>query len=55
MADTSARKLLSDVLEKVTTDPQEWSGRDTEKIACLRRAAEYEEAAEKVADCRNGR
>ncbi|MYX18433.1 hypothetical protein GTY67_34355 [Streptomyces sp. SID8374] len=56
MADTAptTRQLLAQVLEKVTTNPDEWSVKDTETISRLSRAAEYEEAAEKVASVRTG-
>ncbi|WP_415962007.1 hypothetical protein [Streptomyces sp. 021-4] len=56
MADTNptTRQLLARVLNRVTTNPDEWSVQDTETISRLRLAAEYEEAAEKVASVRSG-
>ncbi|MGW0999237.1 hypothetical protein ACWD5V_39420 [Streptomyces sp. NPDC002523] len=47
MTDTT-RQLLADVLERVSSNPAEWSARDTETISRLRAAAEWEEASEKV-------
>ncbi|SEE59199.1 hypothetical protein SAMN04490357_7685 [Streptomyces misionensis] len=54
MTDTT-RQLLADVLERVSSNPDEWSVRDTETISRLRAAAEWEEASEKVATARTGR
>ncbi|WP_435059533.1 hypothetical protein [Streptomyces sp. bgisy060] len=53
MTDTT-RQLLTDVLERVSSNPAEWTARDTETIARLRAAAEWEEASEKVVTARNG-
>ncbi|MFY0516097.1 hypothetical protein ACOMD4_37785 [Streptomyces anulatus] len=55
MADTTTRQLLAHVLDRVTTNPDEWSVQDTNTITRLRAAAEYEESAEKVISVRNGR
>ncbi|MFF9638761.1 hypothetical protein ACF1D2_29805 [Streptomyces bacillaris] len=56
MADSvpTTRQLLATVLNRVTTDPDEWSLQDTETISRLSRAAEYEAAAEKAAAVRSG-
>ncbi|MEU2076632.1 hypothetical protein [Streptomyces sp. NPDC013489] len=48
MTDTT-RELLTEVLQRVSSNPDEWSSRDTETIVRLRAAAEWEEAAESVA------
>ncbi|MDX2974019.1 MULTISPECIES: hypothetical protein [Actinomycetes] len=53
MADTT-RQLLADVLERVSSNPAEWTDRDTETITRLRAAAEWEVASEKVATARIG-
>lgn len=53
MTDTT-RELLADVLERVSSDPADWSDADTETITRLRAAAEWEEASEKVATARAG-
>lgn len=45
MADTT-RQLLSEVLERVSSDPEKWTPQDTETIGHLRAAAEWEEASE---------
>ncbi|MGW8730581.1 hypothetical protein ACWGNF_31645 [Streptomyces sp. NPDC055808] len=53
MTDTT-RQLLAEVLERVSSNPAEWSTRDTETITRLRAAAEWEEASEKAAAFRIG-
>jgi hypothetical protein len=45
----TTRDLLADILHRVSSNPEEWTLRDTETISRLRAAAEWEEAAEKVA------
>ncbi|MFJ4745432.1 hypothetical protein [Streptomyces sp. NPDC088775] len=49
MQDTTTRELLADVLERLSSNPAEWSTRDTETLSRLRAAAEWEESIEKVA------
>ncbi|GGZ84076.1 hypothetical protein [Streptomyces rubiginosohelvolus] len=53
MTDTT-RQLLSDLLERLSSNPDEWTTRDTETLTRLRAAAEWEEASEKVAAVRMG-
>ncbi|MFJ4343215.1 hypothetical protein [Streptomyces sp. NPDC088915] len=50
----TTRELLEHVLERVSSNPDEWSDRDTETITRLRTAAEWEESAEQVASVRTG-
>lgn len=47
MTDTT-RQLLANVLERVSSNPDEWTDRETETITRLRAAAEWEEASEKL-------
>jgi hypothetical protein len=51
---TETRELLADVLERVSSNPAEWSDADTQTIARLRTAAEWEAASEKVVTARAG-
>lgn len=53
MPDTT-RQLLAEVLKRVSSNPDEWTPQATETIGRLSRAAEWEEAAEKVAAARAG-
>ncbi|GGY71026.1 hypothetical protein GCM10010363_60180 [Streptomyces omiyaensis] len=46
MADTSTRELLARVLDRIGSDPESWTDRDTETIIRLRAAAEWEAAVE---------
>ncbi|MFJ7416580.1 hypothetical protein ACIQWZ_38150 [Streptomyces sp. NPDC098077] len=49
MQDTTTRELLAEVLERLSSNPAEWSTRDTETLSRLRAAAEWEESIEKIA------
>lgn len=52
MTDTT-RQLLNEVLERVSSDPDDWSDRDTETLSRLQAAAEWEESSERIAAHRN--
>lgn len=54
MQDTTTRELLADVLERLNSNPDQWTTRDTERLTRLRAAAEWEESIEKVVAARSG-
>ncbi|MGW1226622.1 hypothetical protein [Streptomyces sp. NPDC002530] len=50
----TTRKLLTETLKRLNSNPEEWTSSDTETLSRLRAAAEWEEAAERVVAARNG-